>query len=415
MKMTRAGVASIIALLMLAGGFWSCQGKFPGYKKTDNGLYYKFHVKSDCDAQAKPGDIISFKMKVYAEDTVFSDDFMEYERQVMDSSRYKGDLYEALGMMCAGDSATFILSADSLKQYFGFEFGLDSAAFIYADIVMKEILTSEMIAAEEDSLMKAETATFEAYKTANLTGFNELLPGVHFLKSADGKGPAVNDTAILSVKIIGTSLEGDTFWEASMDPIDFRIEDDNQIPFNWNSALRELREGGKGRLVLTSPNAFGKRGFRQGMVKPYQPVILDIEIVKVSAGMKEFEGYSIGQFVKRNKITEKPVAGGMYFVRQQEGTGAKLKSGDKVMVHYTGFYLDMGVFDSSRQKGEPMEVIIDKSDVIKGWHQALKMMKVGERARIIIPSSLGYGADGYPPVIRPYSPLVFDLEVVEKI
>ncbi len=413
--MTKFKSLLFLSVVLLTGVLWSCQGEFPGYKKTDNGLYYKFHIKSDCDAFAKPGDLISFKMKVYAEDTVFSEDFMAYERQMMDSSRYKGDLYEALGMMCAGDSATFILSADSLKQYFGFEFGLDSAAHIYADIVMQEILTAEMIAAEEDSLMKAEVSAFDAYKTGNLDGYTELLPGVFYLNTGVGKGLAVNDTAIISVKIQGTTLEGDTFWESTMDPIDFRIEDDNQIPFNWNSALRQMREGGKARLVLTSPNAFGKRGFRQGMVKPYQPVILDIEIVKVSAGMREFEGYSIGQFVKRNKITEKPVAGGMYFVRQTEGNGPKLKSGDKVKVHYTGFYLDMAVFDSSRQRGEPMEVEIDKSDVIKGWHQALKMMKVGDKARIILPSTLGYGADGMPPVIRPYSPLVFDIEVLEKI
>jgi FKBP-type peptidyl-prolyl cis-trans isomerase len=405
----------VFLLLAVFAGFYACKSEFPGFKKTENGLYYKFHTKNDCDAFAKPGDLISFKMKVYTEDTVFSDGFMSYDKQKMDSSRYKGDLYEALGMMCAGDSATFILSADSLTQYFGFDFGLDSGAYIHADLVMMAIYTAEMIAAEEDSLKKAEATLFESYKAANLGAYTELLPGVFFLAETTGKGAAVNDTAILSVKLMGTTLAGDTFWGADMEPLDFRIGDDNQIPFNWNAALRMMREGGKGHLVLTSDNAFGKRGFREGMVKPFQSVSIHIELVKVCAGMKEFESYSILQFVKRNKIKEKPVAGGMYFVKQQEGSGPVLKSGDKVKVHYTGFYLDMAVFDSSRQKGEPMEVTIDKSDVIKGWHQALKMMKVGEKARIILPSSLGYGKEGMSPVIRPYSPLIFDIEVMEKL
>jgi FKBP-type peptidyl-prolyl cis-trans isomerase len=151
------------------------------------------------------------------------------------------------------------------------------------------------------------------------------------------------------------------------------------------------------------------------LVGPYQSVKLEIEIVKVSPGMKEFEGYSLKKYIKHNNITEKPLANGMYYILQEKGTGPQLKSKDKVKVHYVGFYLDMGVFDSSRQRDEPMDIVIDESDVIKGWHQALKMMRVGEKARFILPSSLAYGAEGMPPAIRPYSPLIFDLEVVEKL
>lgn len=397
------------ALLMV-----SCKNPYPGFKKTDNGLYYKFHIKGDCETFAKPGDLISFKMKVYTPDSVYSDGFQAYDKQSMDSSRYKGDLYEALGMMCAGDSATFIMSADSLKAYYGLEFGLDSSAFIYADIVMDAIYTPEMIAKEEDSLMKAESALFETYKAENLAGYTEITPGVFLLEEVKGKGALVNDTAIISMKMKGTTVKGKEFLPEDEMPFDFRLADENQIPFNWDEALKTLREGSSGKMVFTSQNAFGKRGFRQGMVGPFESVMIEYSIVKISASMKEFEGYSIGQFVKRNNIKEKPVAGGMYFVPETKGTGPLLKSGDKVMVHYTGFYLDMGVFDSSRQRGEPMEVTIDESDVIKGWHKALKMMRVGDRARIILPSSLGYGAEGMSPVIRPYSPLVFDLEVVEK-
>jgi FKBP-type peptidyl-prolyl cis-trans isomerase len=390
--------------------------QYPGFKKSKTGLYYKYHVKNECESFAKPGDLISFQMRVYTPDTVYSDGEQVYERQMMDSSRFAGDLYEALGMLCEGDSATFILSADSLKKFYGLNFDLDSASVIYLDMVMRKIYTQEMIQAETDSLIAAELAQFELYKD-ELEGFTEIQPGVYFRENVIGRGPAVTDTSIISLKMVASTLEGIEFIpDDDTPPVDFRIADDHRIPFNWNQALLKMRMGGKATLVMTSPNAFGSRGFGQGLVGPYKSIRMDIEIVNVAAGMKEFESYSIKQFLTRNEIKEKPRADGLIYVVQTKGTGPLLKSKDRVKVHYTGFYLDMGVFDSSRQRGEPMELVIDETeDLIKGWHEALKMMRVGERARIILPSSLAYGKEGSAPMIRPYSPLVFDLEVVEKL
>lgn len=404
-------LAAVASLMIL----FACNNPFPGFDKTKSGLYYNFHEKNDCDEPAKPGDLISFNMRVYTKDSVFAESSPVYEKQKMDSSIYAGDLYEAMGMMCAGDSATFIFVADSLKKYYGLVFDLEDGAFIHIDIGMKRVMTPEMVAAEEDSLIDAELSRFEVYKKENAEGFEELLPGVLFKETVKGSGMKVNDTAILSIRISGATLDGVVFLQEDEDEIDFIISDDNQIPFNWNAALLNMREGGEATIVLTSPNAFGRRGFGQGMVGQFQTVILDVKIVKVSPGMKDFEKYSLSKFIKLNEIKEKPTASGLYHIVQEEGTGPKLKSKDKVMVHYVGFYLDMGVFDSSRQRGEPMEIIIDESELIKGWHEALKMMRVGEKARIILPSSLAYGAAGSPPAIRPYSPLIFDLEVVEKL
>ncbi|MFO7723433.1 MAG: FKBP-type peptidyl-prolyl cis-trans isomerase [Bacteroidales bacterium] len=398
----------IIALLT------SCS-QYPGYKKAASGLYYKYHIKSDCESFAKPGDLVSFQMRVYTPDTVFSEGEEVFERQMMDSTRYEGDLYEALGMLCEGDSASFIFSADSLSKYYGLNFDLDSASVIYIDMVMRKIYTPEMIQKENDSLIAVEMEQFELYKKG-LEGFTEIQPGVYFKENVVGKGLPITDTSIISLKMSASTIDGTEFIpDDDTPPVDFRIADEHNIPFNWNQALLTMRQGGKATLVMTSPNAFGSRGFGQGLVGPYKSIRMEIEIVNVAPGMKEFEGYSIKQFLSRNEIKEKPVSNGLIYVVQTKGTGPLLKSKDHVKVHYTGFYLDMGVFDSSRQRGEPMDVVVDESDVIKGWHEALKMMRVGERARIILPSSLAYGKEGSPPIIRPYSPLVFDLEVVEKL
>jgi len=394
----------------------SCSSEFPGFKKTDNGLYYKFHESTDCDLKPKVGDLISFDMKVYSKDTVYSEPY-PVNRQQMDTSVYPGDLYEAMSMMCAGDSATFILSGDSLTKYYGMdEMGLAAGSLIYVDLRMREIFTVAQQDAETDSLMKAEMALFEVYQADSLQDFIELSPGVFYKEVVAGKGLMINDTSMISLKIKGIDLNGEVFFPEEEKPLNFRITDQTGIPFNWNDALRRMKEGGKGILVLTSPNAFGKRGFSMGNIGPYQTVKLELTVLKVAASALDFERFTINDYVKRNKITQKPSSDGLYHITNEKGEGGLLKSGDRVMVHYVGKYLDNNsVFDSSHQRGQPIEVVIDETEVIAGWHAGLKKMKVGEKATLIIPSSLGYGASGYPPVIGPFAPLVFEMEVVAKL
>lgn len=410
MKLVRSSLLSVFLVSIL---LFSCSGPYKGYKESESGLRYKFIDKNECDRPATVGDLINFSFTMFTPDTTYTDSAFFVEKQMLGESQYQADVYEALGMMCEGDSASFVFNTDSLIRYFGFSF-LDSAENVFFNIKLHKIFTPEMIQAEEDSLYKAEMIYFEQYKVDNLTEYTELAPGVWFKELVKGKGMHISDTAIISLIMYGSTLQGEVFIPENDKKVDFRLIDDLGINLNWNEALRRMTTGGEAELILTSPNAFGRSGFRN-QIKPFQTLKLHLKIASVASGMKEFEGYSIREFVSRQDDFGKPLSNGMYYVVKEKGTGEKLKSKDKVMVHYTGFYLDMGVFDSSRERGEPMEVTIDQSDVIKGWHEALKMMRVGEKARFLIPSKLAYGEEGMSPMIRPYSPLIFDLEVVEKL
>jgi FKBP-type peptidyl-prolyl cis-trans isomerase len=81
-------------------------------------------------------------------------------------------------------------------------------------------------------------------------------------------------------------------------------------------------------------------------------------------------------------------------------------------VHYTGRLLDGTKFDSSIDRGEPVEFTISENELIGGWVQGLQMMKKGGKAQLIVPSSLAYGPQGQRN-IPPYSPLVFDIELLD--
>ncbi|KAJ4728424.1 Peptidylprolyl isomerase [Melia azedarach] len=86
--------------------------------------------------------------------------------------------------------------------------------------------------------------------------------------------------------------------------------------------------------------------------------------------------------------------------------------GDKVKVHYRGKLTDGTVFDSSFERGDPIEFELGSGQVIKGWDQGLLGMCVGEKRKLKIPAKLGYGAQGSPPTIPGGATLIFDTELV---
>ncbi|KAK6141861.1 hypothetical protein DH2020_024396 [Rehmannia glutinosa] len=86
--------------------------------------------------------------------------------------------------------------------------------------------------------------------------------------------------------------------------------------------------------------------------------------------------------------------------------------GDSVKVHYRGKLTDGTVFDSSFERGDPIEFELGSGQVIKGWDQGLLGMCLGEKRKLKIPSKLGYGDQGSPPTIPGGATLVFDTELV---
>ena len=93
-----------------------------------------------------------------------------------------------------------------------------------------------------------------------------------------------------------------------------------------------------------------------------------------------------------------------------EGTGERPKGSDKVKVHYTGKLINGTTFDSSVDRGQPISFPLN--GVIAGWTEGLQLMKVGGKAKLVIPPELGYGAAGAPPTIPPNSTLVFEVQLL---
>ncbi|XOF35422.1 MAG: peptidylprolyl isomerase [Candidatus Electrothrix sp. YB6] len=105
---------------------------------------------------------------------------------------------------------------------------------------------------------------------------------------------------------------------------------------------------------------------------------------------------------------------GLYWVVNQEGTGEKPAPGTLISAHYTGRLLSNNQkFDSSYDRGKPLQFEVGIGRVIKGWDQALSNMRKGEKRTLIIPPKLAYGSQGAGGVIPPNAWLVFDVELVD--
>jgi FKBP-type peptidyl-prolyl cis-trans isomerase FklB len=126
-----------------------------------------------------------------------------------------------------------------------------------------------------------------------------------------------------------------------------------------------------------------------------------------SSVIKEGEDFLIKNAKRKNIIT---LASGLQYEILTKGNGAKPGPTDKIEAHYHGTLLDGTVFDSSVERGTPIALSVN--GVIKGWTEALQLMSVGSKWKLFIPYNLAYGERGAGALIKPYSTLIFEVELI---
>ncbi|MFH0999752.1 MAG: FKBP-type peptidyl-prolyl cis-trans isomerase [Bacteroidota bacterium] len=435
-------------LLFIAAFFAACNNPHPGFKKTKSGIYYKVisqvdslkHLKADSgqflvmDMNYGTLDSLIFKSVNLPEGSVK----IPFTKKVFD-----GDVWEALSLFNLGDSAHFIIRADSffLKTTHAPEMPeiFKEGNEVHFYIKLKKFQTKEELDAEYAAFVNgrrvAEEIEIAKFLSDNNWTFQPLASGLYFNKINKGNGRKVTEGMFLTFDFEIRLLNGAMLYSSieSNYPGSFEYGQ----PFDTDGlreALGLMRQGDEVELLVPSSLAFGAEG-RPGMIDPHSPLHYyirltsvktkaenDAEVEKkqkeelaVKESLKLKEPSLIAKYIADNNITVKPTESGLYFISTTEGTGENPVSGNKVKVHYTGTLLDGTKFDSSVDRGQPFEFILGQGQVIKGWDEGISMLKVGGKATLILPSSIAYGDRQAGAVITPFSPLKFEVELLEII
>lgn len=159
--------------------------------------------------------------------------------------------------------------------------------------------------------------------------------------------------------------------------------------------------------------------------------IINLEILRKGASAEAFDAAKVfadeqANMVQKQKDKEARLAAeaekiklqfpnvtesGLRYIILQDGTGKAPTATSNVKVHYTGTFIDGKVFDSSVQRGEPIDFGLNQ--VIKGWTEGVQLMKEGAKYKFYIPYKLAYGENGYPGAIPPKSDLIFEVELIK--
>lgn len=158
---------------------------------------------------------------------------------------------------------------------------------------------------------------------------------------------------------------------------------------------------------------------------------LETEMAELTAKKQAFEAFEKKRIEKASKLSKeeyndymykevlkkfpnaKQSPSGLVYIVEKVGVEPKAKANDKLSVHYTGtFRHNDGKFDSSRDRGRPMDFQYKKQRMIAGFEEGLAMLGKGGKAKLFIPYYQAYGPQGRPGAIPPYSDLIFDIEII---
>lgn len=431
---------SIIAFFVVF--FSSCsEDKYPGFERSPEGVYYKVHYKGGVVPTPNDSDWFVLRMDYRLEDTLLYSSSQSGGDMTIPNipPMFEGDIYDGLKLMGDGDSMTFAIVADSfffktvrVRKLPPF---VKAGSPMYFDIKLLKRYTNEeykdMLATKKAETEAEQNEKLRIYLETNMIDIEPLESGLFFIPIKEGKGKRPDTGDMCKVFLEVKELNGDLlFSNFGGNPVDVEFGKGFDTE-GFRQGLGMLRVGGKADLIVPYTIGVGTTG--REAVEPYSTLLYTIQLENIisveqvkkeraerkkaqeieNERMKKAEEDKIKEYIVKNNITEKQRASGLYIVLKQAGGGKMPVEGDKVKVHYSVYNLEGELLQSSKDKGEPYEFVVGKGMVIKAWDEAIVNIKPGSLVQLIVPSKLAYGSRGSGKDIPPYTPLIFDIELIE--
>ncbi len=422
-----------LVCLMAMAMLTACSEKFPGYKKTADGLYYKFYHQDAAAHKPNATDYVKVEMACYLHDALYYD-WQKIGNEVysqLKESKFAGDLMEAYNMMHVGDSASFYIKADSTAVlYFDQDpaaIGMKADDYFRFEVKLVDALTKEQFKAtierNREQMRQASRQRLADYIEREGITATPTSSGVYIILVEKGKGscPVTGDKVELDFEAFlldGTSV-GSTYGQD--EKLSFVLGEGNTLP-GWEEVVPLMHLGERVRAIMPFEMAYGEH--QVGDIPAYSNLVYDIKLLKITSkeeldkqaaaekeALKTQSEQAFWDYLKANDITEY-TANGLFFKKLTTTEGAKPEVGQTVRIKYVAKYLDGTELGSSDQLGEFYEMEYGKGAVLKGLEEGVGLMRVGEKARFVMPYTLAYGDNPYNN-IPAYSNLVFDVELLE--
>jgi hypothetical protein len=276
-----------------------------------------------------------------------------------------------------------------------------------------------------------------ACKQSKFKGYDQTDQGLYYKNIVEGKGKKPNLGDVLTLTLKYFTEKDSLLFDSKQTGQAFMVKlEKPAFKGSFEEGFANMAEGDSSSFMVSADSFFTRivKGALPPVLRKSSFLRFEVGLKKVMT-MKELEAKQkeqtekmkkemeerkgaedaqIKAYIEKSKITAKPSETGIYLLETKKGSGSAISKGDTVGVHYTGRLLSGEEFDASDKSKEPVKFAIGVGMVIPGWDEALLKMRVGSKATLVIPSSQAYGASGAGPLIKPFTPLLFEVEIISS-
>jgi FKBP-type peptidyl-prolyl cis-trans isomerase FkpA len=288
-----------------------------------------------------------------------------------------------------------------MRQFLKYTFPIFLALTIFVSC-QKEYETIDVI----------DDKNVQEYIQKNKLNLNEYQSsGIYYGVVTPGTGPELQYSDMVPAIITTRSLDGkylsiDTFNVANRYYNFLGYFNPEAIRLGVKEVLK--KSNGTIRIIVPSRLAYGRNG--SGSIPGNTSLDMTVRILD-AAKIVEYEDFTIQKYLQSNSLTGfTKTSSGLYYKIAQPGTGGTISTNSTIVANYTGKLLNGVIFDKAAAGSE---VTFTLKTLVKGWQEALPLIKQGGTIRLIVPSSLAYGLNGSTPSIPAFSALDFDITVTE--
>lgn len=440
-------------------------------KMLPNGMTMRYLVKGKGKKSPKIGDYATVKIKgqvsgkeFFNSKTVNKGNDAPILFKVVKPT-YSGDVIAALQYLVDGDSVQVIVPADSFYRgpqrppfykkgdnviYYFKMFSMQTPAEYakaQADYKkqladqkkMQENINKQIAQQKKDALQAKkqvaldDKAITDYLNTNGINNFQKTASGLYYVIDEPGTGDLPKAKQEMTMNYTGQLLNGKKF-DSNVDtafhhvaPFNFPLGQGRVIR-GWDEGIALLKKGGKAKLFIPSALGYGAQGSGAN-IPPFSPLRFDVEVLDFNdpapppppapkpEELSAADDAAINTYLKSKGITATKLPSGLYIQTTTVGNGESPKAGDNVSMNYTGTLLDGTNFDSNLLPEfghtQPLNFPLGQGRVIKGWDEGIATLKKGGKAKLLIPSSLAYGAGSPSAKIPANSVLTFDVELLD--